>query len=231
MKAARVQNRKDSSRSVTSLLWGRPSTGPQREPDARQCHRHSSAQEAAPRPAPSALGADSSAQLCPGSCEQPPQPLLPSSNRLRAIRLRLRAAIIGFISARERRRGCGAAPPATSAQELEPEGGSVQAAGRTCSRALRSACSAETCLNQRGKIASNPAVLWKRLEACEHPEKLSKERSAPELGKARSERRRITSVRNNNPFNCAHNYSFTSACWPPSKIVLPFFFFFSFMSR
>lgn len=172
-----------------------------------------------------------SRQLCPGSCEQPPQPLLPSSNQLRAIRLRLHAAIIGFISARERRRGCGAAPPATSAQELEPEGGSVQAAGRrTCSRALRSACSAETCLNQRGKIASNPAVLWKRLEACEHPEKLSKERSAPELGKARSERRRITSVRNNNPFNCAHNYSFTSACWPPSKIVLPFFFFFFFPS-
>lgn len=100
---------------------------------------------------------------------------------------------------------------------------------KSFSRALCAGCFAkETCLNQRRKkIAPNPAVLGMLAGLRLLPAKLSKDCRNSGFGKPRSKRRRITSVRNNNPFNCVHNYSFTSACWPLNKIVLPFFFFFS----
>lgn len=97
----------------------------------------------------------------------------------------------------------------------------------------RALCSAWSLNPRQKKLAPNPAVLRMLTGLRLLPAKLSKDCRTCEFGKPRSKRRRITRVRNNNPFNCVHNYSFTSACWPPNKIVLFFFFLLSppFMSQ
>lgn len=112
-------------------------------------------------------------------------------------------------------------PPATPAQKAGPSAHPVQAPGRGAALLQ---------LLHRGdapKPEAKPQLpVTPRRSGCSQRSR-AKAAVLPGLAR-RGVRGAGLPVSDNNPFNHAHNYSFAPACWPLSKIVLPFFFFLSF---